>query len=126
MKKLIALIVVLFVLLMLAFIVASAESLPLNFTPDWVVDHQYAKVTVVDHIDVENDLVYFSIPFDTYWDENGELQVNTYWYYIYEGIEDLEVGDLCGLLMNDNDTPYIVDDYILSVTFSGWTYLLGD
>lgn len=89
---------------------AHAEALPEDWTPGWVVDHQYAKVAVVDKIDEENDIVYFRINFggDGFW-------------YAMEGIEDLFVGDICGLLMNDNGTPEIMDDVILSATYSGWT-----
>jgi len=88
---------------------ADAENLE-DFTPPWVIDHVYAKVAIVDKIDEENDLVYFRIDYG----EDGH-------WYVMEGIEDLFVGDICGLLMNDNGTPEIFDDIILSATYSGWT-----
>ena len=87
---------------------ADAENLE-DFTPPWVIDHVYAKVAIVDKIDEENDMVYFLINYG----EDGH-------YYVMEGIEDLFVGDICGLLMHDNGTSYILDDSILSVTYSGW------
>jgi len=72
------------------------------------IDHQYAKAAVVDRIDEENGLAFLAIPF-------GDS------VFIYTcDAEDLEVGDIVGMLMYDNETPYITDDIILSVTYSGW------
>ena len=52
-----AMIVVLFILALVVNVAASAETLPEDFTPNWVVNHNYAKVAVIDKMDYENDLV---------------------------------------------------------------------
>jgi hypothetical protein len=69
----------------------------------------YAKVAVVDSIDTEKDIAYMAIPFG-----------DGVFLYEWHGIEDNEVGDVVGMLMYDNDTVYIMDDMILSITYSGW------
>ena len=109
-----AMIVVLFILALVVNVAASAETLPEDFAPNWVVNHNYAKVAVIDKMDYENDLVYFAIPFG-----------DDYFHYVYEGIEDLDIGDVCALLMHDNNTSYIMDDIVISVTYSGFTSNFG-
>lgn len=86
-----------------------ADSEGAGLSPPWVKNHMYAKVAVVDSIDTEKDIAYMAIPF-------GDGVFLYAWY----GIEDNEVGDVVGMLMYDNDTAYIMDDVILSITYSGW------
>ena len=38
----------------------------------------------------------------------------------FYGIEDWQEGDLASFIMNDNGTPTIYDDEIVSVRYSGW------
>lgn len=111
MKKIVSVLLVLAVLIALApCTIADSENLPEEWHPYWVVNHQYAKVAVVAALDFSTDTVYFLINFG-----------DGYFWYTYTGVEDLEVGDICGLLMHDNGTTEILDDSILSVTYSGWT-----
>lgn len=105
-------------LLLAAFILATILMVSLAYMitswekqPYIGVDNLYGKVAVIDHLDEENDLVYFSLPF--FYDD---------FFYVMKGIYDLDVGDVCGLLMYDNGTPYIFDDVVLDVTYSGWTF----
>ena len=86
-----------------------ADSDGVGLSPPWIKNHMYAKVAVVDSIDEENDIAYMAIPF-----KDGVF------LYAWQGIEDNEVGDVVGMLMYDNDTSYIMDDVILSITYSGW------
>ena len=108
---------------LLAVIVMMISSAPVyadaensGLSPPWIKNHMYAKVAVVDSIDEENDIAYMAIPF-----KDGVF------LYAWQGIEDNEVGDVVGMLMYDNDTLYIMDDVILSITYSGWNVaeLLG-
>ena len=104
---LIALITVIVMSMYSASVYADSEGVGLS--PPWVKNHMYAKVAVVDSIDTEKDIAYMAIPF-------GDGVFLYEWY----GIEDNEVGDVVGMLMYDNDTVYIMDDVILSITYSGW------
>lgn len=40
-----------------------------------------------------------------------------------EGTEDYMIGDYVSLVMDDNGTPGITDDIIVSAQYSGWTDL---
>ena len=104
---LIALITVIVMSMHSASVYADSEGVGLS--PPWIKNHMYAKVAVVDSIDEENDIAYMAIPF-----KDGVF------LYAWQGIEDNEVGDVVGMLMYDNDTSYIMDDVILSITYSGW------
>lgn len=61
---------------------------------------------MVIKIDRENDVV-------TTKDFNG----NT---WQFEGVEDWQVNDICGFVMDTNRTETIYDDVILSKTYNGY------
>ena len=42
--------------------------------------------------------------------------------YAFYGVEDYDVNDYVSIIMNDNGTPSIYDDIIVSVRYSGFTY----
>lgn len=71
--------------------------------------NQYALTTVVSKIDTENDAV-------VCYDAAGNS-------WVFHGIEDWEVGDVCSMLMNDKGTAEIYDDEIVSVRYGG--HVLG-
>ena len=66
----------------------------------------YPAVGVVTDLDYENDLVIFE-------DCNQDL-------WIFEGIEDWDIGDIGALLMDDMETESIYDDMILSARYAGF------
>lgn len=66
----------------------------------------YPLVVVVSEIDRAQDIVTFET-------NNGDL-------FEWEGVEDLEINDMCALLMCDMGTPEIKDDVILSIRYSGF------
>lgn len=65
----------------------------------------YALTTVVTEIDEDNNLVICQ-------DFSGNE-------WIFEGIEDWQVYDLCSMLMNDKGTECITDDIIESCRYGG-------
>ena len=74
------------------------------------VADSYALTTKVVELDHENDVVVCE-------DFNGNL-------WEFYGCEDWQINDVASLLMNDNGTPTIYDDEIVSAryngTFEGW------
>lgn len=72
---------------------------------DKQLDRYYAKTTVVQTIDRENDTVVVK-------DSNG----NT---WTFTGVEDWEVNDVCSCLMDTKGTPSIYDDEIVSTQYDG-------
>ena len=66
----------------------------------------YPMTTIVVNLDHEKDVV-------TCKDFNGFL-------WQFEGCEDWQEGDICSMIMNDNGTPKIFDDEIISVRYDGW------
>lgn len=44
-------------------------------------------------------------------------------YWTFEGVEDLQVGDLLSFIMFDNGTPIVYDDEIISYYYSGYVGL---
>ena len=40
--------------------------------------------------------------------------------FTFSGCEDWQVGDCCSLIMGDNDTELIYDDYIVQSRYGGW------
>ena len=66
----------------------------------------YPMVTKVVKLDRENDVV-------TCEDFNGYL-------WQFNGCEDWQEGDICSMIMNDNGTPKIFDDEIVSVKYDGY------
>ena len=66
----------------------------------------YPMTTKVVELDRENDVV-------TCEDFNGFL-------WQFDGCEDLQEGDICSMIMNDNGTPKIFDDEIVSVKYDGY------
>ena len=75
----------------------------------WDNTNQYALTTVVSKLDTENDAV-------VCYDATGNS-------WVFHGIEDWEVGDVCSMLMNDKGTVEIYDDEIVSVRYGG--HVLG-
>lgn len=74
------------------------------------VADSYALTTKVVELDNENDIVMCE-------DFNGNL-------WEFYGCEDWQIDDIASLLMDDNGTPTIYDDEIVSAryngTFEGW------
>lgn len=74
------------------------------------VADSYALTTKVVELDRENDVVVCE-------DFNGNL-------WEFYGCEDWQIDDIASLLMDDNGTPTIYDDEIVSAryngTFEGW------
>ena len=74
------------------------------------VTDSYALTTKVVELDRENDVVVCE-------DFNGNL-------WEFYGCEDWQIDDIASLLMDDNGTPTIYDDEIVSAryngTFEGW------
>ena len=68
-------------------------------------DRYYAKTTVVQTIDEENDTVVLK-------DANG----NT---WTFTGVEDWEVNNICSCLMDTMGTDSIYDDEIISTRYDG-------
>lgn len=66
----------------------------------------YPAVGVVTDLDYEHDLVIFE-------DYNQNL-------WIFEGIEDWDIGDIGALLMDDMETESIYDDMILLARYAGF------
>lgn len=66
----------------------------------------YPTVCVVTDLDYENDLVIIE-------DCTGNL-------WVFEGIEDWDLGDIVGLIMNDMETPTIEDDEIVMMRYCGY------
>lgn len=69
-------------------------------------DNLYAKTAVVVEVNEEED--YFVLR-----DFNGNE-------WVYEEVEDWEVGDIASMIMNDCGTPSIFDDEIISIRYDGW------
>lgn len=61
---------------------------------------------VMEVVSIENDLV--------------TVQTSTGIAYQFEGAEDLAVGDLVGLIMDDNNTDVVYDDSIVKVRYGGY------
>lgn len=40
--------------------------------------------------------------------------------WAFYGIEDWQVGDYASMIMDDNGTPWVADDIIVSVRYDGW------
>ena len=67
----------------------------------------YAKSTIVSEVDYSHNLVIVK-------DFN-----NVPWTFF--GCDDWEVGDICGLVMDNNGTPHdIFDDKIVSTNYCGY------
>lgn len=92
-----------FVALVLALVLCAS----LCATASASYNGMYAKSAVVVEVDYENDVV-------TVEDFNGNL-------WEFEGCEDWLTGDVCAMVMYDNDTPEtIYDDIILDMRYDGW------
>lgn len=92
------LIVVLGLMCSAVIFIATAQKAPRKTT-------QYAVVMEVVELDESEDLVILA-------DMNGNA-------WEWEGIEDWEVGDICGVLMDDNGTAEIYDDIIENIRYCG-------
>lgn len=67
----------------------------------------YPQTFIIDEIDEQNDLVY--------------LATFSGFVYIWEGVDDWQVGDIGAAIMYNNNTPDdITDDYIMVLEYSGF------
>lgn len=66
----------------------------------------YPETAIVTELDYATDTVTVEC-------FNGNL-------FSFYGTEDWAEGDICSMLMNDNGTPIVYDDEILSVKYSGY------
>ena len=66
----------------------------------------YPDTFIITGLDYANDIIILE-------DANGFI-------WEYEGIEDLFIGDMVSVLMDNNNTENITDDIILKLTYSGW------
>lgn len=88
-----------FIVLALCMILALALSV---LTP---VSKTYPKTTQVVEIDKAHDIIILE-------DYNGFL-------WEWGGCEDWQIGDIASLIMEDNGTPIIYDDEIVSIRYGG-------
>lgn len=65
----------------------------------------YPKVAKVIDIDYDNNVMTLMDCVGNCWE--------------WEDIEDYEIGDLCGMIMNDNATDQIYDDIIVQIRYCG-------
>ena len=71
------------------------------------IDNLYPMTAVVTDFDFENDLVIVT-------DYEG-------FDWIFEGIEDWQIGDICSMIMFDNNTyKYVEDDIIVKIVYAGF------
>lgn len=71
------------------------------------IDNLYPMTAVVTDFDFENDLVIVT-------DYEG-------FDWIFEGIEDWQIGDICSMIMFDNNTyEYVEDDIIVKIVYAGF------
>ena len=67
---------------------------------------EYPACGIVVEINEEENLVFVE-------DFNGDV-------WVFEGIEDWFIGDICAMIMDDMDTETIYDDEIVMVRCCGW------
>lgn len=92
-----------------ASVLALALCVALCATATAAYEGLYAKSAVVVEVDYESNVV-------TVKDYSNNL-------WMFEGCEDWLVGDLCAMVMHDNNTPTtIYDDVIVNVRYEGWVY----
>lgn len=71
------------------------------------IDNLYPMTAVVTDFDFDNDLVIV-----TDWEGFD---------WIFEGIEDWQIGDICSMIMFDNNTyEYVEDDIIVKIVYAGF------
>lgn len=70
------------------------------------IDELYAKTAVVVELNQETDEVIC-------YDANGEE-------WVFTGIEDWQVNDVCSMVMYTKHTKSIYDDVIIDVKYDGW------
>ena len=91
-----------------SFIIACIILLLMPLTADAKDNHKmYAMTTVV--VEYENDMLFCE-------DFNG----NVWTILVEEESEDWFIGDICSMIMNDNGTPIIYDDTIVSYKYDGF------
>lgn len=94
-----AIVVVSLVLTLLAITTAKAE---------FYFDSLYPTTAIVRKLIPETDEVITE-------DCNGNI-------WVFKGVEDWDIDDICSFIMYDNDTPEtIYDDVIVSIKYSGCT-----
>lgn len=81
----------------------------------WVSENHYAEIAVVCSVDEENNTVSLAIPF------GREIH-----QFSWHGIEDMAIGDICGIVVYDNETAGIADDVVSSITYVIHNRYLGD
>lgn len=70
-----------------------------------VIPGLYPEVGKIVQLDEENDIVYVA-------NCSGHV-------FSFYGIEDLNMGDLIGMIMDDNGTPLIYDDKVVDIIYGG-------
>ena len=98
-----------FLAIIIPFLIVFFGALTYFGVIDWNNESQYALTTVVSKLDTENDAV-------VCYDSTGNS-------WVFHGIEDWEIGDICSMLMNDKGTPEIYDDEIVATRYGG--HLVG-
>lgn len=93
----------LFMIISLAIVAAMSDKTICQIYNANQISHLYPLTTTVTQIN--NDTV-------TVEDSNGNL-------WLFNGVEDWQVGDGCALIMNDNNTKDIRDDVIISTRYQG-------
>lgn len=66
----------------------------------------YPNAGKIQNVDVKNDIA-------TVQDDSGDL-------WQFSGVEDFEIGDKVGMIMDDQGTENIYDDVIVSVRYLGY------
>ena len=89
----------------------------LNLLAEYGGDHAYnaafyPATMVVIEVDYENDNVVMADFTDNCWN--------------FKGCEDWSVGDICSVLMCDNGTESIYDDFICETKYSGYVSTWGN
>jgi len=95
MKKLI---IILIVVIVLALCLFACQRM--------VVEHLYPATMLVLEIDRSSDTVLMAT-------ESGHA-------YAFYGVEDYEVDDILSVLMFDSFSPYVQDDRVITVQYSGF------
>lgn len=93
MKKIIALFVACFIFISVLFCACANAEI-------------YPNIFIITDLNYNTDTVILE-------DANGFI-------WEYKGIEDLFIGDIVSVLMDDRNTKNITDDIILKLVYSGW------
>ena len=104
MKRVIALVFALLLLLLMSAMYSSVFGFIKDLKSNSILNHSYAKLGVITGFDYEKDLVLIS-------DWNGKV-------WPFKGVEDWELHDYVDMVFYDNDTPdTIYDDVVISAVY---------